>query len=537
MSDSKYRLYCCGSRGSRPVEGRRFNEFGGFTSCYVLKKDNYALVIDCGTGLYEANSIILDCAKIDVVITHMHYDHVLGMLDWDALPPKSDITFYSTFDNWFGSDSFNEFFREPFWPVQPKLNLKNVPEVGSELKLTHDLSVEFSPSVHPDKASLIVIRNRADDEEHRIVIMFDCEDPDAIDFDVLYGCDYLLYDGMYSDAEYPSRNGYGHSTWQMGCRLASRINCKKLIITHHLPNRTDDQLRKFEKLSRDMYPDTDFARSGQSWPFPANDNSASSGKAAKKEIGITHIINDMNNRFNEMILNNELRQKLVGLGIYIIFAIVSLFMTFVNIATGKTLLMYSTLIFSMLCGLNILFTISLNINYKIVQTVFQIEILALCTFFIVSGTPEGFSALWVLLLPVGGMIAFGKRRTTVLSIIMFLILLFFFYTEVGRAYLHYNYTESFMLRFPMAFAAFFAVGYFLETVRERTYNEIESLKNHQADTIADQTSELRDQNFELLSVNAKLELSNKLLRKAAGDDIKDESIKELLNDLNSSEDE
>lgn len=75
---SKYQLYCCGSRGSRPVEGKRFNEFGGFTSCYVLKTDDYALIIDCGTGLYEANNIILDCSTIDIVLTHMHYDHILG---------------------------------------------------------------------------------------------------------------------------------------------------------------------------------------------------------------------------------------------------------------------------------------------------------------------------------------------------------------------------------------------------------------------------------------------------------------------------
>ena len=532
MSNDRFKLYCCGSRGSRPVEGRRFNEFGGFTSCYVLKKDNYALVIDCGTGLYTANSIIVDCTKIDVVITHMHYDHVLGMLDWDALPPKSDITFYSTFDNWFGQDTFNEFFREPFWPVQPKLNLKNVPLDGSALQLSKDLTVEFSPSVHPDKANLIVVRHHDHDGEHRLIVMFDCEDPEAIDYDTLHNCDYLLYDGMYSDAEYPSRNGYGHSTWQMGCRLASRINCRKLIITHHLPNRSDEQLRKFEKLSRDMYPDTDFARSGQNWEFPIIEDAVSSNKTPKKEHKIKQVIDDLNNKFTEIVLNNELRQKMVGLGVYILFAIVSLFMTFVNIATGKTLLMYSTLIFSLLCGINILFTISLNVNYKIVQTVFQIEILALFTFFIVSGTPEGFSAIWTLLLPVGGMIAFGKRRTTVLSFIMFLIIIFLFYTNTGRACLHYNYTESFMLRFPMAFVAFFAAGYFLELVRERTHNEIESMKNHLADTIADQTSELRDQNLELLSVNAKLELSNKLLRKAAGDDIQDEGIKNMLETLN-----
>lgn len=524
MSNVQYQLYCCGSRGSRPVEGKRFNEFGGFTSCYVLKKGDYALIIDCGTGLYEANSIVLNCTKIDVVLTHIHYDHLMGMLDWASIPARSELTFYGNFEEWFGEKTFEEFFRDPFWPVQPKYELRQCPAEGEKLMLQNDLSVEFYKAPHPDGAKILVIRQQ-DETEHRMAVMFDCEQSDALPYDILNKSDYIIYDGMYDDKEYPLRQGYGHSTWQEGCRLAERVNCSRLIITHHFPARTDDQLRYMEQLARDMYPQTDFARCGQNWTFPySGDITDSQPKQAKETKGLRERIND---KLTELVLNDDKRARLLSIGCYVILGIVSLFMTAVNIATGKHLLMLSTFVFAIACMLNVMLVTLFSADYKLVQTVFQVEALCLFTFFIVSGTPEGFSALWSLLLPVGGMLLFGKRRTTILSIILLGILIFFFYTAPGRGLLQYQYTESFMLRFPMAFVAFFLTAYFLETIRERTVDELRRLKDNQADIIAVQTSELREKNFDMIRINSKLELTNRLMRENISDEKMNEITKEI----------
>lgn len=524
MSKAQYQLYCCGSRGSRPVEGKRFNEFGGFTSCYVLKKEDYARIIDCGTGLYEANSIVLNCTKIDVVLTHIHYDHLMGMLDWVSIPGKAELTFYGNFDEWFGDKTFEEFFRNPFWPVQPKYELRQSPAAGELLQLRKDLSVEFYSAPHPDGAKMLVIRHD-DATEHRMAVMFDCERSDALPYDILNKSDYIIYDGMYDDMEYPSHRGYGHSTWQEGCRLAERVNCSRLIITHHFPARTDDQLRRMEQLARDMYPETDFARSGQNWEFPYDaENEGSQAKTNKEKKSFRERVNE---KLTELVLNDEQRARLLSIGCYMILGVVSVFMTAVNVATGKHLLMVSTLAFAIACLLDVLFVTVFDLNYKSVQTVFQIEALFLFAFFIVSGTPEGFSAIWSLLLPVGGMLIFGKRRTTILSISMLCILVFFFYTVPGRNLLQYQYTESFMLRFPMAFVAFFLTAYFLETIRERTVNELRRLKDNQADIIAVQTSELREKNFDMIRINSKLELTNRLMRENISDEKMNEIMKEI----------
>ncbi len=524
---SKYQLYCCGSRGSRPVEGKKFNEFGGFTSCYVLKTDDYALIIDCGTGLYEANNIILDCSTIDIVLTHIHYDHILGMLDWDTLNQKSKITFYGGIDKWFGEKTFDEFFKEPFWPVQPSFVLKKAPPTGTRLNLRDDLSVEFFKAPHPNDSQRIIIRTTDENSaEHSIAVMFDNETPEGIEKSVLQNCDYMIYDGMYTDAEYPRKKGFGHSTWQEACRFAVITNCKRLIVTHHDPFRTDDALRRFEHLARDIYPATDFARSGQHWNFPyveENEEPKKDNENPKYEL-FSHIKETL----NEIILDNNRLSTLLCIGTYILLGSVSFFMTVVNIFTGKTLLMYSTLIFTVLCIIDVALEFFMKKWHNKIQTFFQIQFLALLTFFIISGTPEGFSAIWSLMLPVSGMLIFGKKRTSILCAIMFCIILFFFDTPLGQSYLHYEYTESFMLRFPMAFFAFFIIAIFIETIREHLNSELERLRETQATTIANQTAELRAQYFGIVRANSKLQLRNKALRNVIGNDLSDDDIRQMI---------
>lgn len=260
MEKMQYTLYICGCRGSRPVSGREFEEFGGQTSCFIIKAEDYALVIDCGTGLYDARQILADCAIIDVFLTHVHYDHILGLLDWTVFPKEARVSFYAAFKNWFGAETLNEFFRAPFWPVQPWLGpLCEVPQEGIPCQLGKGISVSVYPAPHPNGASLLHICLGS----KRICVMFDCESPDGMPAEVVKDCDMLVYDGMYENEAYPSHIGWGHSTWQEGCRLSVRLHPKMLLISHHDPCNTDVVLRELEQKAQTIYPQTHFARSGE----------------------------------------------------------------------------------------------------------------------------------------------------------------------------------------------------------------------------------------------------------------------------------
>ena len=55
---------------------------------------------------------------------------------------------------------------------------------------------------------------------------------------------------------------------------------------------------------------------------------------------------------------------------------------------------------------------------------FGIEIVFLFVFFIISGNPDGFSVIWIVMLPACGMLLFGRKRATILCAVMFAILVF-----------------------------------------------------------------------------------------------------------------
>lgn len=255
---SGYMFHICGCRGSYSVSGDIYSEFGGDTSCYVIKKDTYAIVIDCGTGLYKARKLLKDCDKIDILLTHVHYDHILGLLDFSIFPADAKLRFYGDFDNWEGPDTISNLLRGPFWPVN--LSRGEIISIKKHeiYTLSEEANVSFYDSHHPNSSSLLIIRiaNR------KLCILADCEDHNILPREVLFGCDMILYDGMYSPEDFPSHTGWGHSTWQNGVALAKEVNPSLLVITHHNPVNSDKVLHDFELQAKALYPSTLFARDG-----------------------------------------------------------------------------------------------------------------------------------------------------------------------------------------------------------------------------------------------------------------------------------
>jgi ribonuclease BN (tRNA processing enzyme) len=64
------------------------------------------------------------------------------------------------------------------------------------------------------------------------------------------------------EVEYPAKVGWGHSTWQAGAELARAAGVPQLVMFHHDPNRTDDQLDAMECAARVALPGTVAAREG-----------------------------------------------------------------------------------------------------------------------------------------------------------------------------------------------------------------------------------------------------------------------------------
>ena len=259
--DRHWQLHVLGCRGSIPVSGKEYMEFGGATSCYVLRRGSYAIVIDCGTGLYRAGPLLRDCTQIDVLLTHIHYDHILGLLEPAAFPPEAEVRFFSQFEQWFGRQTFTRFMSSPFWPYDSMQrfseNLHHVDSPG-RVALRQEAEVLFHPSVHPDSASVLRIRT----DEGDVAVFFDYEYKGAFPEHMARGARFLLYDAMYTLDEYLTHRGWGHSCWEIGCEIAKSLGVGQLIITHHAPEKTDDDLRALEAEAKSRFQTCHFARCG-----------------------------------------------------------------------------------------------------------------------------------------------------------------------------------------------------------------------------------------------------------------------------------
>jgi ribonuclease BN (tRNA processing enzyme) len=60
--------------------------------------------------------------------------------------------------------------------------------------------------------------------------------------EAIRGVDVFIADSSYTDAEYPSKKGWGHGTFSSSIASARRANVKVLFCTHHEPTRSDDAL-------------------------------------------------------------------------------------------------------------------------------------------------------------------------------------------------------------------------------------------------------------------------------------------------------
>ena len=259
-NDGKFRLYICGCRGSLPVSGIRFSEFGGATSCYIIRKNDYAVVIDAGTGLLDAANVLAGCSRVDILFTHVHYDHILGILNMAVFPKGAELRMFGHFGGWLGENTIGKFLDTPYWPI----TIPNMPKIdvvlGREYRIDEDVGATFYRSFHPDSGCVIKLMVG----RRKICIYSDLEEPSYLDPEVARWSDILLYDGMWDkrDPSLELHRGWGHSTWQDGVEYAKEERVQKLIITHHDPKVGDHELRERENLAQEDFARVSFARAG-----------------------------------------------------------------------------------------------------------------------------------------------------------------------------------------------------------------------------------------------------------------------------------
>ena len=264
MTDSfSLRLKFWGTRGSIPCPGPETVRYGGNTTCFEITCGQRRIIIDAGTGIRLLGKKIMleegNQLDADLFFTHTHMDHIQGLPFFAPLyNPESDVRLHAghldgiTYD--LQGIIGTMLMKDPVFPVPSSLIEKacsfNDFECGKIFELAQGLTIRTAPLNHPNGAC----GYRVEFQGKVIAICTDTEHFEGrLDENVLSladGADLLIYDSAYTDEEYPSFKGWGHSTWQEAVKIARAASVKKTLLFHHDPSHDDQKMDEIAKLAQ-----------------------------------------------------------------------------------------------------------------------------------------------------------------------------------------------------------------------------------------------------------------------------------------------
>lgn len=266
-----------GVRGSMPVSGEDRNRYGGHTLCAcLLTSDGEWILVDAGTGIKMIGDRLMDQEPgkhldIHILLTHFHLDHITGLPFFAPLySPKATLNFYTAAgaeeaEKYLSGLMAGKYFPLEFKDTPSRKIFKTLPEGSIRIGKAH---ISHCPLNHPQGS----VSYKIQEEGKTIVFATDTEHPENVMDENLVafvrGADILVYDAMFTPEEYESgRQGWGHSTWLEGTRIAAEAEVHKLYLSHFNPDHSDDQIDGIIAMAREKFSRTQGAREGHKEKF------------------------------------------------------------------------------------------------------------------------------------------------------------------------------------------------------------------------------------------------------------------------------
>jgi phosphoribosyl 1,2-cyclic phosphodiesterase len=261
------RVRVWGCRGSLASPGPETVRYGGNTSCVEVRLDGGELIIlDAGTGIRPlGNSIVDELPRtIHLFLTHLHLDHLEGLGFFGPLwRPDIDLHIWGPPSPLRSLERrIARYLSPPLFPV----HLSDIPSQPTFHDVPDDdwkiggAQVSARPVSHrgPTVGYRIQENGQAiayiPDHEPALGVDLRAVEPEWISgHGVAHGVDALLHDAQYTEEEYPQRIGWGHSSTTHVVTFAEVCEVRQLVMFHHDPMHSDDQLEVILENARRMW--------------------------------------------------------------------------------------------------------------------------------------------------------------------------------------------------------------------------------------------------------------------------------------------
>lgn len=267
-----YSVTFWGTRGTIPVPGHGTARHGGNTPCVAVRDGaGRCLVLDAGTGIRGLGQALRREAfegRIDLLLSHVHWDHIQGLPFFAPLfADGQDIRVHGPAPVGAGLASVLERQLEPaVYPVPRAARAAHlsVQEVGAGSTIEiQGFRVECCALSHPGGA--LGYRITPDGGGPVLAYLTDNElgaggasrvsgtwRDDLVRF--VRGAALLIHDGMYTSALAEERSGWGHSSALDAVALAGEAGVDHLALFHHDPDHDDAQVDGVLAMARAAAP-------------------------------------------------------------------------------------------------------------------------------------------------------------------------------------------------------------------------------------------------------------------------------------------
>jgi phosphoribosyl 1,2-cyclic phosphodiesterase/DNA-binding response OmpR family regulator len=225
----------------------------------VTSSQGTRVIIDCGTGAFDLGRLLQKGGnppqRGNLLISHTHWDHIQGF------PFFAPLFVSGGQWNIYGPTGLGRSLRDglagqmehTYFPI-------SLEEMGANIHF-HDL-VEGRFEIDDVRITTRYLNHTALTLGYRldmggVTLVYACDhephawtpgtDEDVHELDrrhseFLADADLVIHDAQFTDAEYVTRVGWGHSPVGYVCEMARLAGAKSLALAHHDPSRTDDEL-------------------------------------------------------------------------------------------------------------------------------------------------------------------------------------------------------------------------------------------------------------------------------------------------------